>query len=350
MGSAVFGEFGPVGDRDCPGCAHWRRVLPHAPAGRSLGHPAAHRTVPAVAAPARQATDTGVCAGESRVIPQAPTHGPDGRVLPPGSLARASATGRADLVARARRWVARRVPRGAPAFGADGYWRDCSDQVPMTWVPSENTRTTNLGKFAHKSEENELRPGAIPLFPAFSDPYDGSPVALSGDGTDSARSVPYRCSAAVAAGITPPLPHTRTPFPGTAYFGPGAHNAYVREVGRTLLRRGTGRFNGAPPGPRWTTAVLSATRAFQEAQGWRGAVADGLPGPSTWELPTSGGGRDIPGGASASGPGEGAPAVASPGVPGCPGRVSFRPGAENVHVTRLGRQLVGPETWRRLFS
>ncbi|WP_240661286.1 MULTISPECIES: peptidoglycan-binding protein [unclassified Streptomyces] len=177
----------------------------------------------------------------------------------------------------------------------------------------------------------------MPLFPPFSGPYDGSPVALSGDGTDSARSVPYRCSGAGAAGNTPPVPPTRTSFPGAAYFGPGARNAYVRELGRTLVRRGAGRFCGAPPGPPRTDPDRRATRSFQEARGWRGAVTDG---PSAWEPPVSGGGRNIPGGASASGPGEGPQAVASHGVPGRPGRASFRPGAGNAHVSRLGRHPV----------
>jgi murein L,D-transpeptidase YcbB/YkuD len=176
-----------------------------------------------------------------------------------------------------------------------------------------------------------------------------------------------------------------------AYFGPGAENEYVAELGRMLVARGAGGFYSASPGPRWTDADRRATRAFQEAQGWRGAAADGLPGPLTWELLVTGEGRDIQIGGSASVSSAPSPASASHGVPGYPGRAPFRPGAVNDHVTRLGRQLVkkgfgryytkgpgprwseadrrnveafqraqgwrggaadgypGPETWRRLF-
>ncbi|MFB7758523.1 peptidoglycan-binding protein, partial [Streptomyces sp. NPDC056121] len=115
---------------------------------------------------------------------------------------------------------------------------------------------------------------------------------------------------------------------------------------------------------------------------------DGLPGPTTWAYLVGGKGKDIPpvaGGASGHG-------SAASKVPPYPGRGVFRPGANNAHVTRLGKQLVkkgfgknytkgpgprwgeadrrgveafqrsqgwrggaadgypGPETWRRLFS
>ena len=111
-----------------------------------------------------------------------------------------------------------------------------------------------------------------------------------------------------------------------------------------------------------------------------------LPGPRTWDLLVTGGGKNIVAGTA------GPPAPSSHGVPGYPGRALFRPGANNVYVTQLGRQLVkrgfgayyrtgpgprwgeedrrsvaafqraqgwrggaadgypGPETWRRLFS
>ncbi|CAL9430954.1 hypothetical protein SUDANB58_02048 [Streptomyces sp. enrichment culture] len=48
MNSPVFEEFDPVSDCDCPGCRHWRRVLPlspHSPGGRAPGHPAARRAL-----------------------------------------------------------------------------------------------------------------------------------------------------------------------------------------------------------------------------------------------------------------------------------------------------------------
>ncbi|MCT7357192.1 hypothetical protein N4P33_34390, partial [Streptomyces sp. 15-116A] len=45
MESPVFEEIEPARDCDCPGCVHWRRVLPHSRGGPSAGHPAARRTL-----------------------------------------------------------------------------------------------------------------------------------------------------------------------------------------------------------------------------------------------------------------------------------------------------------------
>jgi murein L,D-transpeptidase YcbB/YkuD len=193
-------------------------------------------------------------------------------------------------------------------------------------------------------------------------------------------------------------------YPGAAAFGPGAVNKYVTRLGKLLVDRGAARFYTSGPGPRWSDADRRATQAFQQAQGWRGPDADGLPGPLTWAYLVSKKGRDIPP-AGASGPAghaadhpaghpAGRPAGESGtrGVPGYPGRAMFRPGSNNAHVTRLGKRLVkegfgkyytrgpgprwgeadrrgveafqraqgwrggaadgypGPETWRRLFS
>ncbi|GGW52105.1 peptidoglycan-binding protein [Streptomyces griseoloalbus] len=466
MESPVFEEFDPAGDCGCPGCAHWRRVLPHSPAGRFPGHPAARRAalvvaavtssaaigapavashaVPAAAAPhARGPADLDVPAGDRPGTPQgprAPLHGPGSRAAPPASSARAPSISRADIIERARSWVTQKVPYGVTSYWADGYRQDCSGYVSMAWNLPGNEWTGSLGKYAERITKEELQPGDMLLFHNASDPQGGSHVVLFGGWTNSARShyVAYEQTRPHTRRITTPYAYwsnsaryvayryqgvtevtdgtagagadaagtsaapVRTPFPGAAYFGPGAHNKYVTELGRMLVRRGAGRFYPVSPGPRWTEADRRATRAFQEAQGWRGAAADGLPGPLTWELLVMGEGRDIQTGASASsvrgpaaglfGPASGPPAPSSHGVPGYPGRALFRPGAYGDHVTRLGRQLVikgfgrhytkgpgprwseadrrnveafqraqgwrggaadgypGPETWRRLFS
>ncbi|MER7490569.1 peptidoglycan-binding protein [Streptomyces sp. NPDC126497] len=445
MESPVFEDIDPADDCDCPGCAHWRRVLPHSGSGRFAGHPAARRTafvmaavtsaavaapaVPAVAVPGvQQAAGPDVPAGEGPVTPQgrrAPLHGPGGRAAPPASpprTVRAPAITRADIIERARSWVTRKVPYGVGSYGSDGYRQDCSGYVSMAWRLPGNEWTGSLGKYAKRITKEELQPGDVLLFHNAADPYGGSHVVLFGGWADAARSryvayeqtaphtrrrttpyaywsnsaryVPYRYKGVSdgAGGAGAPLPAGRTPFPGVAYFGPGAENRYVAELGRMLVARGGGRFYSASPGARWTEADRRATRAFQEAQGWSGAAADGLPGPSTWELLVSGEGRDIPNGDSASGSGGPSGAPSSHGVPGYPGRALFRPGAVNDHVTRLGRRLVekgfgryytkgpgprwseadrrnvrdfqraqgwrggaadgypGPETWRRLFA
>ncbi|MFE4052374.1 peptidoglycan-binding protein [Streptomyces sp. YIM B13518] len=441
MESPVFEEIDPADDCDCPGCAHWRRVLPHSRTGRFPGHPAAHRTalvvaavtsaavaasaVPAVAAPsAQRPAGPDVPAGEEPATPQgkrAPLYGPGGRATLPAGLVRAPAITRADIIERARNWVTRKVPYDVASYEADGYRQDCSGYVSMAWRLPANEWTGSLGKYAERITKDELRPGDILLFHDASSPYGGSHVVLFGGWADTARSryvayeqtlphtrqkttpyaywnnsaryVPYRYKGVTdgAAGAGTPRPAGRIPFPGVAHFGPGAENEYVAELGRMLVARGAGRFYPTPPGPRWTDADRAATRAFQEAQGWRGAAADGLPGPLTWELLVAGGGRDIQSGGSASVTAGPSSAPSSHGVPGYPGRAPFRPGAVSDHVTRLGGQLVkkgfgryytqgpgprwseadrrnveafqraqgwrggaadgypGPETWRRLF-
>ncbi|MFD4608270.1 peptidoglycan-binding protein [Streptomyces sp. NPDC058440] len=72
------------------------------------------------------------------------------------------------------------------------------------------------------------------------------------------------------------------PFPGTQYFKAGADNGYVKQLGEALVRKGFGRYYSVGPGPRWSESDRKAVEAFQKAQGWTGASADGYPGPETW--------------------------------------------------------------------
>ncbi|MFF8971500.1 peptidoglycan-binding protein [Streptomyces sp. NPDC014995] len=440
METPVFEEFDPASDCDCPGCVHWRRVSPRSLPGRLGGHPAAHRTVvvaaaaavlgaghavPALAAP--HGPDwPGIPAGEEPETPQgdkAPLHGRGGRPAKPAGAVTTPATTRADIIRRAKTWVAAAVPYSMSAYWSDGYRQDCSGYVSMAWKLPGNEWTGSLHQYATRITKEELQPGDILLFHNPSNPHNGSHVVLFGGWTDythtyyiayeqtrpsarrlstpyaywanSARYVPYRYNGlkaeAGAGGATPGAGAgvTPAPYPGRGYFGPGADNKYVTQLGRLLVGRGGGRFYTSGPGPRWSEADRRATQAFQLAQGWRGADADGLPGPRTWALLTTGKGKDI---AAATGTaGRPAPAPAAR-VPAYPGRAMFRPGASNAYVTQLGRQLVkkgfgkhyttgpgprwgeadrrgveafqraqgwrggaadgypGPETWRRLFS
>ncbi|MEV8595415.1 peptidoglycan-binding protein [Streptomyces sp. NPDC052012] len=452
MESPVFEEFEPANDCDCPGCVHWRRVLPHSRGGPSAGHPAARRAlvvataastaigapaVPALAAPppVPAPADTGIPAGEGSDTPQgpkAPLHGPGGHAAPSAAPVEIRAITRAEIIRRARKWVTEQVPYNMNGYWPDGYRQDCSGYVSMAWNLPRNEWTGSLKKYAEKITKAELQPGDMLLFHNPADPLQGSHVVLFGGWTDATRTayvayeqarprtrskatpyaywsnsgryVPYRYKGVTgsAAAPGPAAVPRRTPFPGAASFGPGAYNKYVTELGRMLAGRGGARFYTVGPGPRWTEADRRATRAFQQAQGWRGTAADRLPGPVTWELLVTGRGKDIPratkSGASASvvpappgRPAGAAPAPSSHGVPGYPGRAMFRPGANNAYVTQLGRQLVkkgfgryyttgpgprwseadrrgveafqraqgwrggaadgypGPETWRRLF-
>ncbi|MEV5435942.1 peptidoglycan-binding protein [Streptomyces sp. NPDC052682] len=434
MAAPVFEEIDPVSDCDCPGCVHWRRVLPPSPAGRTAGHPAAHRAL-AVAAAASAALGAGhavpalavphapvppvVPAGEEPDTPQggtAPLHGLGGQAATPTGVVETPWTTRAEIIARARTWVAAQVPYSMDAYWSDGYRQDCSGFVSMAWNLPGNEWTGSLQQYGVRISKEELQPGDILLFHNPSDPRNGSHVVIFGGWTDhtrtsylayeqarphtrrqitpyaywnsSGRYVPYRYRGITAGSAgsqpDPGASPSAGAFPGAVYFGPGANNPYVTRLGRMLVARGGGRFYRLGPGPRWSDADRRATQAFQQAQGWRGAAADGLPGPLTWELLVTGQGRDIP--AQAGG------TPSSHGVPGYPGRALFRPGADNAYVTQLGRQLVkkgfgtyyrtgpgprwseadrrnveafqraqgwrggaadgypGPETWRRLFS
>ncbi|KUO01978.1 peptidoglycan-binding protein [Streptomyces caeruleatus] len=503
----VFEEFDPASDCDCPGCVHWRRVLPHSTTGR---HPAAHRalilaaaassalavghTAPAVAAPHAPARPA-VPAGDEPSTPQggmAPLHGPGGQSAQPSGPVKTPATTRAEIIKRAKKWVAAKVPYSMSKYWSDGYRQDCSGFVSMAWKLPGNEWTGSLGQYGVRIAKKDLQPGDILLFHNPADPEKGSHVVLFGGWTDHThtyyvayesappharrRTTPYaywshsdrylayrykglkstatgtkpetekpetekpaaekpatekpaaekpaaenpvtgqpdsgteqtdpgapevgKPGAAKPGTATPgtATPATATPdaYPGPAHFGAGANNKHVTRLGSLLVERGAGRFYTTGPGPRWTDADRRATQAFQQAQGWRGQDADGLPGPRTWALLVTGKGKDIPGPGSAGTPAPAATATpaepSSHGVPGYPGRAMFRPGADNQYVLRLGRQLVkkgfgkhyktapgsrwdesdrrgveafqraqgwrggaadgypGPETWRRLFA
>ncbi|MGW7493318.1 peptidoglycan-binding protein [Streptomyces luteogriseus] len=437
MESPVFEEIDPASDCDCPGCVHWRRALPHSWAGRAGAHPAAHRAlalaavasaalgaghaIPAAAVP-HAPHRPGIPAGDEPDTPQgvtAPLHGPGGRPAKPSVAPKPTAITRTEIINRAKTWVAAKVPYSMSAYWSDGYRQDCSGYVSMAWKLPGNEWTGSLAQYGEKISKEELQPGDILLFHNAADPEQGSHVTIFGGWTDashtsytayeqtrphtrrqstpyaywnnSGRYVPYRYK-----GVTPeePVPGKEggqpgapaaTPYPGAAYFGPGANNKYVTQLGRMLVARGAGGAYVSGPGSRWTDADRRAARAFQRAQGWTGAEADGLPGPHTWELLVSGKGKDVEDGVVG-------PPPASHGVPGYPGRAMFRPGANNTYVTQLGKQLVrkgfgrfyrigpgpfwseadrraveafqrtqgwrggaadgypGPETWRRLFS
>ncbi|MBC2904997.1 peptidoglycan-binding protein [Streptomyces cupreus] len=429
MAAPAFEEFEPASDCECPGCVHRRRVLPHSAAGRRGAHPA-HRTVivaaaasaalvaghavPALAAPQAPGRPS-LPAADEPDTPQgskAPLHGPGGVQAGP---AQAPTTTRAEIIRRAKEWVAAKVPYSMDRYWPDGYRQDCSGFVSMAWGLPGNEWTGTLGQYGVRIPKEDLQPGDILLFHNPADPQDGSHVVIFGGWADythtyyiayeqtrpntrrqstpyaywsySSRYVAYRYKGlmGVTGGSVPDSDKpAAAPFPGPAYFGPGADNKYVTQLGRLLVERGAGPYYSSGPGPRWSDADRRATQAFQQAQGWRGRDADGLPGPRTWALLVTGKGKDITAGAPAP--------PSSHGVPGYPGRAMFRPGADNSHVTRLGGQLVkkgfgkyyttgpgprwgeadrrnveafqraqgwrggtadgypGPETWRRLFS
>ncbi|MFF9091640.1 peptidoglycan-binding protein [Streptomyces sp. NPDC014802] len=452
MKRPAFEEIDPTSDCGCPGCA---RLTP--PPSPPPGPTPAHRVVivaaaasttltatPALAAP--QAPDQqagpaapGVPAADEPQTPQggkAPLHGAAGGPAKPGAVVRTPPITRTEIINRAKVWVAAQVPYSMYAYWPDGYRQDCSGFVSMAWHLPGNEWTGSLGQVAQPITKEELQPGDILLFHNTADPEKGSHVVIFGGWTDythtyyvayeqtrpatrrqvtpypywsnGSRYQPYRYKgvtdgAAGAPADTGTASPGATAFPGASFFGAGADNAHVTRLGQLLVSRGGARFYTSGPGPVWTDADRRATQAFQQAQGWTGSGADGLPGPLTWALLVSGTGKDIPP-AGTPGPAKppapakpptpaepGTPPRPAPAVPPFPGVDRFRPGANNAHVAQLGRQLVkkgfgrfyttgpgprwseadrraveafqlaqgwrgtnadgypGPETWRRLF-
>jgi len=133
---------------------------------------------------------------------------------------------------------------------------------------------------------------------------------------------------AKAGGGPAPVPD-RDAYPGADKFGDGATNVHITRLGQMLIDRGGTRFYKTGPGPTWGTADREATRAFQRAQGWSGAAADGIPGERTWELLVTGKGKDIP-----------PPEPAEPRFEPFPGREFFHAGRTSPIITAMGRRLV----------
>ncbi|MFD6534237.1 peptidoglycan-binding protein [Streptomyces sp. NPDC060184] len=428
----VFTEYEPTADCGCAGCALQRRTA----AARTLpprmgGHPAAHGARRALvlataagvvlsagaaeaAAPAGHATgpvraDDATAPGPGTPQGQAGPLMGGGASGPPTAAAPLAlrTTTRSEIIARAKTWVAAKVPYDMEKFWSDGYRQDCSGYVSMAWDLGGNEWTGSLSSYGTRIARSQLEPGDILLFHNPADPNKGSHVTIFGGWTNSARTqyMAYEQTPPATRKKATPLAYwsnsdkyvayryrglaggarggSSAAFPGAATFGPGARNAHVTRLGEMLVARGGKRFYIQGPGPVWSEADRRATRAFQQAQGWKGANADGLPGPDTWRRLVNGTGKSIP----ATGAG-GAPKT----VPAFPGRGYFKPGQSNAHVERLGRQLVkkgfgrhyvsgpgrrwteadrrnveafqraqgwrgrvadgypGPDTWRRLFS
>ncbi|MFD3483382.1 peptidoglycan-binding protein [Streptomyces sp. NPDC058665] len=448
MTAPVFEEYEPAGDCPCGGCAERRRLLARGLPLRAGGHPAAHgarRALVLVTAAGVALAATGVGAGEADADTGGPAPGaalgtgragaaavaePDpetpqgvrGPLYGPPSAGPSSnhsveglrATSRADIINRAKRWVNAKVPYSMTKYWSDGYRQDCSGYVSMAWNLEGNEWTGSLSRFGTRIAREELQPGDMLLFHNSSDPTKGSHVTIFGGWTDythsyylayeqtkpatraqatpmaywnnSASYVAYRYKG-VTGGNSGSTPETAKPtaFPGAKSFGPGADGAHVTELGRMLVARGGARFYSVGPGPRWSESDRRATEAFQRAQGWRGAEADGLPGPDTWRYLTDGIGKNIPA-KRATRPG------GTSARPAYPGKGQFRPGRSGEYVTQLGKRLVkrgygshyvtgpgprwgeadrrnveafqraqgwrgsaadgypGPETWRRLFA
>ncbi|MFG3051105.1 peptidoglycan-binding protein [Kitasatospora sp. NPDC048239] len=380
-----FDEVEPDEDCICGGCSARRRARLHAAPVHEGGHAAA-RSVRRRAAVLMAAVGTvlggGAAGASGAAAAPAPTPGGSSATQPPktpqgevsglyGDRARGFAAPRAatppvtraQIIERAQRWVDQKVPYGMGRYWSDGYRQDCSGFVSMAWGLGSSQTTWTLPDVAERITRAELQPGDVLIYNNPGNPQAGSHVTIFGGWTDAAHTrylayeqtapsttrrdtpyaywnnsasyVPYRYKA-LSGGGTSSDGSTATAFPGADKFGPGADNAHVTELGRMLVQRGGGRFYSQGPGPRWGEADRKATEAFQLAQGWRGAEADGIPGKDTWDYLVHNKGRNI----AAASPPPPPPVDPGGGVPAFPGRDRFGPGASNDDVRRLGEQLV----------
>ncbi|MDT0572823.1 peptidoglycan-binding protein [Streptomyces sp. DSM 3412] len=327
METPVFEEIDPGADCDCPGCVHWRRVMPYSTQYAHLSHPAARtarnalvvataagaalgaaHAVPAVAAAHGPAGPGVVPAGEEPKTPQgkkAPLHGPGGRPAggekPPKGVTTPPTT-RAEIIERAEKWIADEVPYSMREYWSDGYRQDCSGFVSMAWNLPGNEWTGSLDKFAQRISKDRLEPGDMLLFHNPKDPHRGSHVVLFGGWTD----------------------HTETHY--IAY-----------ESARPYARR------QATPYGYWNNATRYVPYRY------KGLIPDGAG--SSGDGTDAANGSDDSDGSTGGFEGAGAPAAPAdrPGAKGSagasggdrfPGAAAFGPGARNKHVARLGQMLV----------
>ncbi|MFE1316612.1 peptidoglycan-binding protein [Kitasatospora phosalacinea] len=382
-----FSDVEPDDSCPCGGCTDRRRARLHAArsprhrprrarqaavllaaVGGVLGGPAASL---AAAAPR---TDSSPLIPDS---PQGPVAGPYGADTPAHrSIAAQPATTRAEILRRAQTWVDQKVPYSMAKYWTDGYRQDCSGFVSMAWGLGSSQTTWTLPNFADRITKDELQPGDALVYNNPKDPEGGSHTVLFGGWVDAARtkytaleqtrpgttkrSTPYAYWSNASGylpyrykGLSQPMPAPDDPdaFPGADKFGPGKVNAYVTRLGKMLVERGGGRFYREGPSPDWGEADRKATEAFQLAQGWRGAEADGYPGKDTWDYLVHHKGKDIPPAAAttpAPAPTTPAPAPGTPKppppvqtpAPAFPGADRFGPGQVNDDVLRLGQRLV----------
>ncbi|MGW4030458.1 peptidoglycan-binding protein [Streptomyces sp. NPDC004838] len=424
MGSAgSVGSSASAGDAGSAARTEWRPADdiadPEAGTGAGIGEPGAG------AGPEGRAAVAGSDGPDNEQGDRGPLHGrtlsrPSAQPLAASTFPKAT---RAEIMNRAQKWVDAKVPYSMSKYWSDGYRQDCSGYISMAWGLPTNEWTGSLAQFATRITRDELQPGDILLFHNPADPNKGSHATIFGGWTDQSRTyymayeqtkpatrkqstpigywsnsekyIPYRYKG--VTGTTNPGPTSPDAYPGAKSFGPGANNKHVTRLGEMLVKRGGKRFYSQGPGPRWGDADRRATQAFQLAQGWRGAEADGLPGPHTWQLLVTGKGKNIPGTQTTTPDPkpkpkpEPKPPTATP-APVFPGAGLFRPGQSNAYVTLLGQQLVkrgygkyytqgpgprwgeadrrnveafqkaqgwrgsaadgypGPETWKRLFA
>ncbi|MGK5637044.1 peptidoglycan-binding protein [Streptomyces sp. URMC 126] len=79
----------------------------------------------------------------------------------------------------------------------------------------------------------------------------------------------------------PRPPDVYEPFPGEEWFRAAPYSPVVTAMGRRLVAEGVAVYTRGP-GPQWTDADRRSYAGFQRKIGYRGADADGWPGPVSW--------------------------------------------------------------------
>ncbi|MFE9254753.1 peptidoglycan-binding protein [Streptomyces sp. NPDC006879] len=92
------------------------------------------------------------------------------------------------------------------------------------------------------------------------------------------KDIPPSATTSVRGGAATPIPA----FPGRGVFRRGTSHPAIQVLARQLVKKGFGKHYPSTPGPYWDETDRRNVEAFQRAQGWRGAAADGYPGPETW--------------------------------------------------------------------
>ncbi|GAA3839030.1 peptidoglycan-binding protein [Streptomyces chiangmaiensis] len=392
METPVFEEFEPRTGCACAGCVHGRRAVSVSSRSRRTGcltvrkavalaavagaTLAAGQAMPVAAAaqvPLRPGVPTGDQPPDTPQGRTAPLHGSGGVSAP----ALAPAATRAQIINRAKVWVAAKVPYSMDDYWSDGYRQDCSGFVSMAWNLGSNEWTGSLDKFGVRISKEEMQPGDILLFHNAANPERGSHVVIFGGWTD------YTHKKYTAYEETPPRARKlATPY---AYWTNSSRYVPYRYKNLTESKAAEGT-DEQPPASAGVPGVPPGYSGGAVAGS--GAVA--LPGPSAWSLGQQEGAVASAAGASAVA--AGSRSVSPGGVPDYPGPGMFRPGADNPYITRLGRRLIekgfgkhytegpgprwgeldrrsveafqraqgwrggaadgfpGPETWRRLFS
>ncbi|PRH80886.1 N-acetylmuramoyl-L-alanine amidase [Streptomyces solincola] len=94
--------------------------------------------------------------------------------------------------------------------------------------------------------------------------------------------VDARLGSRPAPGSRPgPAAPAHHPFPGREFFTTSRNSPLVTAMGRRLVAEGCSAY-AQGPGPRWTEADRRSYAMWQRKLGYRGADADGIPGPASW--------------------------------------------------------------------